>query len=166
MFAQPSQITAAQVQTYPSGEVTTAENALQHYLHNGDTTYHWEIKNTYDLDESKVYDILLTSQKWRGITWSHQLSIVVPKEIKYDGALLLITGGHIKDGLPEWTNKDDKFMTAAGMVAAKNKAIVAIVRQTPNQPLYGGLTEDELISYTLHQFKIDGDFTWPLLFPM
>jgi PhoPQ-activated pathogenicity-related protein len=32
--------------------------------------------------------------------------------------------------------------------------------------LYGDLTEDELISYTLHNFKMDGDYNWPLLFPM
>jgi PhoPQ-activated pathogenicity-related protein len=166
MMAQTSQVTANLTHTYTDGEVTTPQNALQHYLHNGDTTFHWEVKNTYDLDDSKVYDLLLVSQKWRGIVWAHQLSIVVPKEIKYDGALLMITGGHLKEGVPEWTNKDDKFMTAASMVASKNKAIVAIVRQTPNQPLFGDLTEDALISYTLHQFKQDGDYTWPLLFPM
>jgi PhoPQ-activated pathogenicity-related protein len=51
-------------------------------------------------------------------------------------------------------------------VASKNKAIVALLKQVPNQPLYGGKTEDELISYTLHQFKQDKDYSWPLLFPM
>ena len=43
---------------------------------------------------------------------------------------------------------------------------MSIIRQTPNQPLYDGLVEDQLISFTLHNFKEDGDFTWPLLFPM
>jgi PhoPQ-activated pathogenicity-related protein len=36
----------------------------------------------------------------------------------------------------------------------------------PNQPLFGELTEDEIISYTLHQYRQDKDITWPLLFPM
>ena len=31
---------------------------------------------------------------------------------------------------------------------------------------YDDLVEDELISFTLHNFKNDGDYTWPLLFPM
>ena len=164
--AQLSQYTPEQAKTFPLGEVTTPENALQHYLHNGDTTFHWKIKNIYDAGESKVYDLLLMSQKWRGITWLHQLSIVVPRENNYDGALLIIVGDGIKDSMPEWTNEEDKFMEAAGKIAAKNKAIVAVLRQTPNQPLFGDLAEDALISYTLHQFKQDRDFTWPLLFPM
>ena len=165
-FAQSSQYTPAQVKTFPLGEVTTSDNAMQHYLHNGDATFHWEIKNRYDVAGSKVYDLLLVSQKWRGAAWLHQLSVVVPGEINYDGALLIITGGDIKNRLPEWTNEEDKFMEAARMIASKNKAIVAVLRQTPNQPLFGDLSEDALISFTLHQFKQDGDFTWPLLFPM
>jgi PhoPQ-activated pathogenicity-related protein len=51
-------------------------------------------------------------------------------------------------------------------IASKNKAIVALIKQVPNQPLFDGKTEDELISYTLHQFKQDKDYSWPLLFPM
>ncbi len=46
------------------------------------------------------------------------------------------------------------------------KSIVSIIRQTPKQPLYDDLAEDELISFTLHNFKNDGDYSWPLLFPM
>ncbi|HCO84802.1 MAG TPA: PhoPQ-activated pathogenicity-like protein PqaA type, partial [Arenibacter sp.] len=60
----------------------------------------------------------------------------------------------------------DKKSISFAQVAEKNKAIVAIVRQVPNQPLYDGLTEDELISFTLHNYKNDKDLTWPLLFPM
>src|SRR5690606_9764978 len=31
---------------------------------------------------------------------------------------------------------------------------------------YGGRYEDELISMTLHRYKQDNDYEWPLLFPM
>lgn len=144
---------------------TTPEKALKSYINNGDQTYSWEIKDSGKLGNSKVYQVLLTSQKWRGITWRHQLTIVVPYTIQYDGAMLFIAGGSDKDEQPNW-NKEDKMWPILGAIAAKNKAIVALIKQVPNQPLYDGKTEDELISYTLHQFKQDKDYSWPLLFPM
>src|SRR5574338_1056856 len=152
-------LTLVQAQVTPS-------NALQSYLHNGDKTFKWEVKDTYDIGDVKAYALLLTSQQWREHVWTHQLTILVPKENKYDGALLFITGGSVKNGLPNWNGRDDKFNTGMAGVAATNHAIVAVLRQTPNQPLYNDLTEDELISFTLHNFKKDGDYTWPLLFPM
>ena len=152
-------ISIAQAQVTPS-------TALQSYLHNGDKTFKWEVKDTYDIGSVKAYALLLTSQQWREHVWTHQLTVLVPKENKYDGALLFITGGSIKNGLPNWNGRDDKFNIGMADMASKNHAIVAVLRQTPNQPLYNDLTEDELISFTLHNFKKDGDYTWPLLFPM
>jgi PhoPQ-activated pathogenicity-related protein len=162
-------IVAAQMISFApawSQDSITPATALQHYLNNGDTTYHWEIKDTYDVGGTKAYALLLTSQKWRQYVWTHQLTIFVPKENNYDGVLLDITGGSVKDGLPNWNGHDDKFLTAMSTVAQKNKSIVAVLRQTPNEPLFDSLSEDALISYTLHQFKNDGDYSWPLLFPM
>ncbi|WP_276371269.1 PhoPQ-activated protein PqaA family protein [Chryseolinea sp. H1M3-3] len=144
----------------------TPETALHGYLNNGDKAYHWELKETYTVGDAKAYSLLLTSQQWHEYIWTHQLTILVPAENEYDGALLFITGGSNKKGLPNWNSKDDKFLQALGSVATKNKSIVALLRQTPNQPLHGDLTEDALISYTLHKFKEDGDYSWPLLFPM
>lgn len=147
-------------------EPITPETALARYLDNGDTSFKWEIKENYTVGEVTAYDLLLTSQKWREHIWTHQLTILVPKEINYDGALLFITGGSSKDDLPNWTSKDDDRAKSLAFIAQKNKALVAIVRQTPKQPLYDGLVEDQLISYTLHNFKKDKDYSWPLLFPM
>ncbi len=144
----------------------TPETALTAYLNNGDKMYHWAVKEEYDLGPTKAYSLLLTSQQWHEYVWTHQLTIIVPNENKYDGALLFITGGSNKKGLPNWNGKDDDLVAAMAGLAAKNKAIVAVLRQTPNQPLVGDLTEDALISYTLHKFKEDGDYSWPLLFPM
>jgi len=147
-------------------EQLTPETALMGYLNNGDKTFKWEIKDSFDVGPVKVYSILLTSQQWHEYVWTHQLNVLVPAENKYDGALLFITGGSNKKGQPNWNGRDDRFTKALAEVASKNKAIVALLRQTPNQPLVGDLTEDALISYTLHQFKGDGDYSWPLLFPM
>jgi PhoPQ-activated pathogenicity-related protein len=146
--------------------VLTPETALQGYLNNGDKTYRWELKETYSVGEAKAYSLLLTSQQWHEYVWTHQLTILVPPQNQHDAALLFITGGSNKKGLPGWHGKDDKLLQALSGVATKNKSIVAMLCQTPNQPLIGKLTEDALISYTLHQFKEDGDYSWPLLFPM
>ncbi|UFH53489.1 PhoPQ-activated pathogenicity-related family protein [Spirosoma sp. KNUC1025] len=149
----------------PADGITPA-TALDSYLHNDDKSFKWEVKDTHNFGDITAYEVLLTSQKWREYTWKHQLSVLVPKEIDTDGALLFITGGSVKDGEPNWNKRDDTFNRAISMLATKNKAVVAVLRQTPNQPLYDNLKEDALISYTLHQFKKDGDYTWPLLFPM
>ncbi len=152
-----------------SSEVkVTPETALKSYLDTEDNAYTWEVKDSFELGGVQAYDLLLTSQKWREHTWKHQLTILVPNEVLYDGALLFITGGSLKDGMPNWKSKEDADDTAPmAQIAEQNKAVVAIIRQVPMQPLYDGdLVEDQLISYTLHNYKNDKDLTWPLLFPM
>ncbi len=147
-------------------EAVTPETALQSYLQNEDASFAWNVKGSYLLDDLSVYDLRLTSQQWREHIWKHTLTVIVPEENKYDGALLFITGGKNKDGEPIKRGGDDEFIQSMARVAEKNSAIVAIIWQIPNQPLYDGMTEDVLISYTLHNYQNDGDFTWPLLFPM
>ena len=147
-------------------EPITAKTALKNYLQNGDQSFAWKIKESFSLGETTAYELVLTSQQWREHTWTHQLTVLVPQEIEYDGALLFITGGSVKDGQPNWKSQDDDVMKSFGAMASKNRAITAVIRQVPNQPLYNDLTEDELISFTLDNFKKDHDFTWPLLFPM
>lgn len=146
----------------------TPKTALESYLKTVDNSYAWEVKDSFELGDVKAYNLLLTSQTWREHVWKHQLTLLVPKEIKYDGALLFITGGSLKDGQPNWTPQDDLDETGPmSLVAEKNKAILAIIRQVPMQPLYDeDLVEDQLISFTLHNYKQDKDLTWPLLFPM
>lgn len=145
----------------------TPETALDSYLNNGDKSFKWELKETFAQGDLTYYNILVTSQKWREFTWTHQLTVIVPKENLHDDALLFITGGSNKNELPNWTGKkDEKMYGSLGAVATTNKAIVALLKQTPNQPFFGDLTEDALISYTLHNFKKDKDYSWPLLFPM
>lgn len=153
----------------PSEPITPA-SALQRYLHNGDDVYKWELRDSLVTDDGVLYQVMLTSQLWREHTWTHQLNVMVPRHIEYDGALLFISSGRMqKDNPaePEWHDlRIDGLIQSVADMAVKNRAVAAALRQVPNQPLYGGLVEDELISYTLHQFQQDGDYTWPLLFPM
>ena len=149
-----------------SQEPITPETALNRYINNGDKTFKWELKEKHRLGKLTAYDLLLTSQKWREHIWTHQLTVFVPEEVEYDGALLFITGGSVKDGMPEWSSSDNSTFKSFKAMSEKNKAITAILHQTPKQPLYEGLVEDQLISFTLHNFKVDNDYSWPLLFPM
>jgi len=149
-----------------SEKEVTPETALQAYLQNNDTSYDWELHETHESGELKLYNLLVTSQKWREYIWRHQVTVIVPEEVKYDEALLFITGGSNTDEMPNWKKPDDGTIRMMQMVAQKNKAITAVVFQVPNQPLFGDLTEDELISMTLHNYKKEKDYTWPLLFPM
>lgn len=145
----------------------TPETALKSYLNNKDNSYKWSVQDSIILPQGIVYDIKLISQTWKNIVWTHQLTVIIPNNVKQKTAMLFITGGRNEDGEPRFTNiKKDGLSKAFGVFAIQNNAITAILHQTPNQPLYGSKTEDELISYTLHNYKQDKDYEWPLLFPM
>jgi PhoPQ-activated pathogenicity-related protein len=145
----------------------TPENALQSYLNNGDQSFKWEVQDSIQTEGARLYRLIFTSQTWRDTAWNHELTVIVPDSVKYNDALLFITGGSINDNFQPNTHQWDESLTVGMSNLAKiNKAIVSIIWQVPNQPRYGGKTEDELISMTLHNFQNDSDYTWPLLFPM
>ncbi|MCG6188064.1 PhoPQ-activated pathogenicity-related family protein [Maribellus maritimus] len=144
----------------------TPENALQSYLNNGDKSFAWEVEEKMEADGVTLYRIIFTSQKWRELIWKHELTVMVPDDLKYQDALLFITGGSIKNGEPNIHEWDKDEIILFSQIAKTNKAITAIVWQIPNQPIFDGKTEDEIISYTFHNFQSDNDYTWPLLFPM
>ena len=144
----------------------TPETALQAYLHNADKSFKWEVIEKKKGDGVMLYRLEYTSQVWRGITWRHEMFIMVPDILKYNDALLFITGGHNDKTVPSTHKWDDDIATPLSNLARTNKCIVSLIWQVPNQPLYGDRTEDALISYTLHSYLQDHDFTWPLLFPM
>ncbi|RJP23337.1 MAG: PhoPQ-activated pathogenicity-like protein PqaA type [Candidatus Omnitrophota bacterium] len=144
-----------------------AEDALQHYIEKPDSTYAWSIREKRDYNSITIYEIYLRSQTWRDIEWTHQLRILVPRRLqntKY--ALLFLTGGSIKDNEPRWKTGMDQEIRLIGDIANKTGSLVVIMRQVPNQPLFGDKKEDEIISYTFQQYFETQDKTWPLLFPM
>ncbi len=151
-----------------TGEAVAPNRALQSYLGNGDDSYTWELKEVITEGPVKAYNVLLTSQTWKGHVWKHQLTIVVPKKVKRNTSLLFIDGGSVNsEGEPNWRDpRKDGVTLAVARVALENKAVTALLKQVPMQPLYGGKKEDALISMTLHNYQQDGDASWPLLFPM
>ncbi len=147
--------------------IVTPQTALKSYLDKEDSAFSWNVEDFESGGSFSVFNLLFTSQQWREHTWRHQLTVILPETVEYNDALLFITGGKLgEDGLPEWADPEDELLEALKKIAQANSAVVAILRQTPNQPLYDDLYEDALISYTLHQYRQSRDFTWPLLFPM
>lgn len=140
--------------------------AMDYYLSNDDSTYSWDVMDQYVLGDLNITVLKMISQQWRGIRWTHEIDIICPAKPDGNEALLFISGGINDYGLPDWRGQDDGIIRMMGQIAKDNNALVAIVSQVPNQPLYNGLAEDALIAFTLYNYREDGDLTWPLLFPM
>lgn len=131
--------------------------ALENYVNAPDPKFTWK-----QADQSKpmgytVTHLEMTSQKWREHLWTHHLQVVRPEKVRNPGiAFLFITG----DG------EGKSSINMLKLLADRAGAVAAVVTRVPNQPLYGGKTEDTLVAYTFAQYLKTGDETWPLLFPM
>jgi PhoPQ-activated pathogenicity-related protein len=124
----------------------TPETALMHYLNNNDHTYAWEVRERFQINDVEAYSVLFISQKWQKMLWKHEMIIFVPQAVAHDGALLFITGGSLRNGIPNLVNKNEETVQFMAELARRNSAVTVLLHQVPNQPLYDGLTEDALIT--------------------
>jgi PhoPQ-activated pathogenicity-related protein len=140
-----------------------AEQMLFKYVNAPDPSFKWEKGPVQQAGSGSISDILLTSQTWHGITWQHLLRIMKPGEVKHQGWMaLFISGG---SGKPEPGKKNGEAQLVMVFANAMQMP-VAVLSHVPNQPLFGGMVEDQIISHTFQEYMKDGDPTWPLLFPM
>lgn len=146
----------------------TPSQALKHYINNGDKSFAWELRDSLASDNLTAYRLRMRSQTWREMEWIHELVVFVPKQLRNDEVLIHISGGSANEqtGEPNYHNWDDETVGFMGGIATRCEAMTAILWQVPRQPLYGGKYEDELVSFTFHNFQNDKDYSWPLLFPM
>jgi len=127
------------------------------YCARADSSYQWNVASSMDLEDgSRVVDLHLTSQTWMDIPWKHTVRMVIPKGSGFEHCGLYITGG----------DPNDRDLPHFRLVAGATQWPIATVYNIPNQPLFDGLNEDALISYTFVQFMETGNKDWPLLFPM
>ena len=142
--------------------------ALKQYIHNNDKSFAWEVRDSLATADATAYRLRMQSQRWRDFDWIHELVVIVPNRLTNDEALLHISGGSAdeKTGEPNYHNWDNSTIKSLTDIATRCEAVTAILWQVPRQPLYGGKYEDELVSYTFHNYQNDKDQTWPLLFPM
>lgn len=153
----------------PAAAAPRANGVLADYVQRPDPSFRWTKRREGEVGSAKFVELALTSQTWRDIVWKHQLFLIKPAEVSAKHALLLIDGGSWKAQNDAAPGKDDKLPDSARLLAAaaaQLKAPVVVVRQVPFQPIFGGMVEDEAISYTFEQYFKTNDPTWPLLLPM
>ena len=129
---------------------------LVDYVSKADDAFSWKLVSTSGDGGNTIANLKLTSQKWQGEVWEHDVQIFLPKGVKPTATVLLFnTGGSANPG-----------MAAFGLaIAEKAQAPVVILYNIPKQPLYGK-KEDALIAETFVKYLETKDPTWPLLFPM
>ena len=143
---------------------------LADYVAKPDASYGWKLRREGSVAGTQFAELTLTSQTWRDIVWKHQLFILRPKSAAPDAkhALLFIGGGRWSDALAE-PPTDDKLPGEArtlALVAENLKTPVAILLQVPQQPIFDGKVEDQIIALTFENYLRTGEADWPLLLPM
>lgn len=110
----------------------------------------------------------LVSQTWRGAEWAHELSIYCPPDPASTDTMLLWIDGGSAGKVPEAGKVIGPSDTVKTLALFANAAglSAAVVRQVPYQPMFDGLSEDDLIAHTFVEFARTGDASWPLLLPM
>jgi PhoPQ-activated pathogenicity-related protein len=145
--------------------------ALVAYVETPDDSFAWVERRHGELAGHSFVELTLTSQTWHDIVWKHQLFIVKPKRLRDTSrALLLIGGGNWSDDLASPpADPQGELPREAPLLASLAEEIgapMAVLLHVPQQPVFNGMREDEIISYTFEQFLKTGDATWPLLLPM
>lgn len=129
------------------------------YVSMVDNSYKWEVLSEESKNDITLYNVELTSQEWKGITWTHRLIIGIPRlPINPKVGILFITGS--------WRGGYQEEISYIEELSKKLGCISAVIFDIPNQPLFGGLYEDALIAYTIAKFVETQENDWPLLLPM
>ena len=142
---------------------------LLDYLSKEEPVYEWKLADSQQVEGMDVHTILLTSQTWQEYVWKHQLTIVVPQDMRNpDTCLLFVTGGSAdpETGQPRMRDLSNDEIRMIGQVAQGSGSPAAVLFNVPRQPIFNGLVEDEIISLTFQKYMETGDPTLPLLFPM
>jgi PhoPQ-activated pathogenicity-related protein len=148
-----------------------ATGPLADYVHAADAARRCEPVSQGELSDGTWRTFRLVSQRWQGVEWTHELSLYMPADVvaasgNGGGPMLLWIDGGSSQKLPTADAGPSDAVTAAAKAGNAAGLPVAVIRQIPYQPMFGGLTEDGLIAHSFVEYAKTGDTTWPLLLPM
>ena len=138
---------------------------LDAYVHKDDASFNYVIEKVQEFDSYFVHSIRMDSQNFlqskdvNKTSWSHWLTVIEPKEVKAETALLVISSGDTNDPMP-------KAQDALIEIALASNSLVAELKAIPNQPLKFSdesfdRWEDAIIAYTWNKFFLTGETRWP-----
>lgn len=137
------------------------KSLLFDYVARNDGAFSWAVEGKTQTPMGvTIYQLNLTSQRWKDITWKHTLLVLQPNKVTTDLAVLVISGGSTE------SKGDARTRLIAAAIANQIQAIVAVLFAVPNQPLFDGLTEDHLIAHTFVKVLETNDKEWACLLPM
>ncbi|MBL8259538.1 MAG: hypothetical protein JNM60_07005 [Candidatus Competibacteraceae bacterium] len=145
-----------------------AETALDRYVAKPDPSYAYRQYDVKNRGGYNAYFLNMTSQQWRSAAevdrpiWQHEVIVVIPQVSldSTDTAILLIDGG---DNIGAPISDVDQNI---GLISVATGAVLAVVRQVPNQPLHftddsaRARKEDEILGYSLDKALDTGDPEW------
>ncbi|MCF6313538.1 MAG: PhoPQ-activated pathogenicity-related family protein [Verrucomicrobiales bacterium] len=151
--------------TLLSAETAAKNGALKKYVNKPDNSYSYKLVKQARIGDCKVLIYTMTSQTWQGIKWEHWLSILIPDNVHPgDKGVLLIAGGADKKNNPPSAESTEARLFS--LLASQSGAVIAILQNVPNQPLFANFYEDDIIAHSYVKFLDGGDDDWPLLLPM
>lgn len=129
---------------------------LPTFVNAPDSTFTWTLTKRVDSPEGTFLALSIQSQTWRTIPWKHRLYVFFPASKPIQTGFLTLQMGF------------DANQAQAGLqqLAQATGVSCAMLCDIPNQPLFDGKEEEELINYTFEQFIATKDTSWPLLLPM
>ena len=151
------------IQADPRSEYLQTD--LDAYVHKDDASFNYVIEKVQEFDGYFVHSIRMNSQNFlqskdvNKTSWSHWLTVIEPKEVKAETAMLVISSGDTNDPLP-------KAQDALIEIALASNSLVAELKAIPNQPLKFSdesfdRWEDAIIAYTWNKFFLTGESRWP-----
>lgn len=148
------------------------ENPLLQYVESSDDHFSYQVRRASRTANVSVYDVHMTSQKWLDASrvdrpvWTHWLKIILPQQVRTSTSFIWVTGGSNDQHTPQH-DPDGSLVE----MAISSGAIVAELRQIPNQPLEfedksGALKEDAMIAYAWNKYLETSNPEWLPRLPM